>query len=269
MKFIANSFAVLIVLALALGGVVYNAVSAHAKQGEPLTLPKPNLKSEARTITNDIDKIVLDAPVDVSITQGDKASLELKTDARLLSKIVTEQNGRTLRISTKGLLLTMNQPIKISMVLPKLVEIVQQGSGDMIVSGFNQPNITLQSSGSGDVKVTGQYLQVVAAVNGSGEMDINSGTSDKVSITASGSGDVSAIAKAAAVTVVHTGSGDLDAQRLIAQKAQVECHGSGNVKVYASQSVHLNQTGSGDVEIYGNPNTREVSRSGSGEVTYD
>jgi DUF4097 and DUF4098 domain-containing protein YvlB len=127
----------------------------------------------------------------------------------------------------------------------------------------------LQSSGSGDVKVTGQYLQVVAAVNGSGEMDINSGTSDKVSITASGSGDVSAIAKAAAVTVVHTGSGDLDAQRLIAQKAQVECHGSGNVKVYASQSVHLNQTGSGDVEIYGNPNTREVSRSGSGEVTYD
>ena len=46
MKFIANSFAVLIVLALALGGVVYNAVSAHAKQGEPLILPKPNSKSK-------------------------------------------------------------------------------------------------------------------------------------------------------------------------------------------------------------------------------
>ena len=45
-------------------------------------------------------------------------------------------------------------------------------------------------------------------------------------------------------------------------------HGSGGVRVYATDSVDITLTGSGDVDVWGNPTDRTESDTGSGNVVY-
>jgi hypothetical protein len=39
--------------------------------------------------------------------------------------------------------------------------------------------------------------------------------------------------------------------------------------VQARDTIRITQSGSGDVEVYGNPAERSTSRTGSGSVTYE
>jgi hypothetical protein len=49
----------------------------------------------------------------------------------------------------------------------------------------------------------------------------------------------------------------------------VNLKGSGTSHVFAKQSAELTLRGSGDIRVLGNPDQRNVSRTGSGEVTWE
>jgi hypothetical protein len=65
-----------------------------------------------------------------------------------------------------------------------------------------------------------------------------------------------------------SGSGEVYARRLDAQRAVVRVSGSGEVEVTAKESVKINISGSGDVSVWGDPEDRDRSVSGSGEIHY-
>lgn len=258
---------ILSVLALALGGAAYGVMSATVKQSGTINLAQQNLASGSRAVTNEIEQVDMDGPFDLMIVRADQASLTLQGEERLLPKVVVLQDGKVLRVSTKGMLVTNNQTVKVVLRLPQLTVLNQFGSGDSEVRGFSGPDMIFNLNGSGDLTYSGQYQHLVSQTKGSGNIELEVGNIDSLVLNTGGSGDIVAIGKVRKLDAVSTGSGNIDTERLISQQSSVVTHGSGNVKVYASKNATIANTGSGDVEIYGNPGTKDVANTGSGEVT--
>jgi hypothetical protein len=84
-----------------------------------------------------------------------------------------------------------------------------------------------------------------------------------------GSGQIKSSGSCKVLSADLTGSGDLDAQHLASDQVTVNLKGSGTTNVFARRSAELTLHGSGDIRVFGNPDTRNVSRTGSGEVTWD
>jgi len=267
MKFIAKSMLILAVLALVIGGVAYNLMSVNVKQSGTINLAQQNLAKESRTLTNDVEQVEMNGPFDLAIIRADRASLDIQGEERLLPKVVVQQDGKILHISTKGMLVTMNQMVKITLTIPKLTGLTQYGSGDSEVTGFSGTSINFNVNGSGDLSFSGQYQHVGVQIKGSGNTELDVANAEQIEINSAGSGDVTAIGKVNKLSAVSTGSGNIDAQRLISQQAEAISHGSGNIKAYANKAVNITLTGSGDIEIYGNPASKSVTKTGSGEVS--
>lgn len=267
MKFIAKSMLVLVLLALALGAIAYNLMSANVKQSGTINLANQNLSKQSRTVTNDVERVEMNGPFDLAIVRGDQSGLVLVGEERLLSKVVVQQDGPVLRINTKGMLVTMNQTVKLTLTIPKLTSVAQSGSGDSEIQGFSGPDINFELNGSGDLSFTGQYLHLAAQTKGSGNIRLEVGNIDHIELISTGSGEITAIGKAKKLTAISTGAGNIDTQRLISVQAEAVSNGSGNIKIYASKNVNVTSTGSGDIEIYGNPMIKSVTNTGSGEVS--
>jgi subtilisin family serine protease len=84
-----------------------------------------------------------------------------------------------------------------------------------------------------------------------------------------GSGQITASGSCKVLEAELTGSGDLNARHLAADAVTVNLRGSGTSHVFAKQSAELTLRGSGDIRVLGNPNQRNVNRTGSGEVSWD
>ncbi len=267
MKFIAKSMLILLIIALCLGATAYGVLSSNVKQSGTITLAHQDVGSETRTISNDVELVEMNGPFDLEVVQGEKAGLVVEGEERLIPKVVVQQEGKLVRIGTTGMLVTMNQTVKVTLTLPKLTSIVQSGSGDCEVRGFNGPEIAFMVNGSGDLSFVGKYQHVVAQTKGSGNIELDVGTVDRADLSVAGSGDIEAKGKLNKLNVLLTGSGSIDAERLIAQQTEVVSKGAGSIKTYASKSARVIASSSGDVEIYGNPEQKTITRTGSGDVT--
>ena len=267
MKFIAKSMLILAIIALVIGGVAYNLMSANVKHSGTINLAQQNLAKESRSVTDEIEQVDMNGPFDLVIIRANQASLSIQGEERLLPKVVVQQDGKNLHISTTGMLVTMNQMVKITLTIPKLTAVTQYGSGDTEVAGFSGADIKFNLNGSGDLSFSGQYQHVGVQINGSGNTDLEVASADQIEINSGGSGDVTAVGKVNNFSAVSTGSGSIDAQRLISQQSEVISHGSGSIKIYASKVAKGALTGSGDIEIYGNPATQDVANTGSGAVS--
>jgi len=224
--------------------------------------------SETRGIGADVTEIDLSGPIDMTLRQGAVASLTVKGEQRLLGNIDTTQEGKMLHIGTKGMLLHHRQPLQVVLVLPSINKLNIRGSGDSTINGFSGERVDVQLYGSGNVKFNGRYKDVWAAVHGSGDMEMNGGSSDKVEVALVGSGQMTVVGSCKEFKADQTGSGDLDAEHLAADLANVNLHGSGTSVVRARKSADVTLRGSGDVSVLGNPNERNVNRTGSGDVTF-
>lgn len=258
----------LALLAAALIGVGVTVLRAYG-EGGPASLAGRETRSESRTVGAGIHKVELSGPINLTLRQGPKPSLQVHGEQRLLSNIETTQVGDTLRIGIKGVLLYHRIPLQAELVLPALEALDVRGGGDSTVNGFSGDQFTVQLNGPGSVVFNGRIRQLVGAVRGSGELDINGGNSDSVVLEMVGSGQITASGSSKTLTAALTGSGDVYARHLSADSSTVTVAGSGDARVCARDSVDLTLRGSGDIRVYGNPRQRNVSRVGTGEVKWD
>lgn len=269
MKFIFNSVAVLTVVAIVLGAVGYNLMSGkHNKAGTVHVAPQP-VTTDTREVAQTVTRVEANGPFDLEIMRGDKASAVLSGDERLLPRIVFQQSGSLLRISTTGMLITHNQSVKVSLILPQIEELTQAGSGDCDVAGFGGAEFKLNMTGSGDVNLHSEARRIIVQARGSGAPKIDTTGSHEVIINIAGSGDAELMGKTDLFNAVVTGTASVDGERLIASTAEIANHGNSNVKVYASKLLTVVNTAHGDVDVYGNPPERHVTNSGMGDVTYN
>jgi subtilisin family serine protease len=258
----------LLVLAFVLIGVTYSMLKAYGSTS-PTSMAGRSLGGETRKIDAMATVVDLNGPIDLTLTQGPVASLKVRGEQRSLANIETIQDGRDLHIGTKGMLLNPRHKLQVELVLPSLEELVVRSSGDSKVSGFNGEKLELQLHGSGNVNFNGRYREMTASVHGSGTLNLNSGSSETVELEMMGSGQITASGSCKELTADLTGSGDLNARNLSSDKVTVNLKGSGTSHVFAKQSADLTLRGSGDIRVLGNPDQRNVNRTGSGEVSWE
>ena len=258
----------LLVLAFVLIGVTYSMLKAYGSTS-PTSVAGRALGGETRKIDAMATVVDLNGPIDLTLTQGPVASLKVRGEQRSLGNIETIQDGRDLHIGTKGMLLNPRHRLQVELVLPSLEELVVRSSGDTKVTGFNGEKLELQLHGSGNVSFTGRYRELSASAHGSGNLNLNAGSSETVELELVGSGQIGASGSCKDLTADLTGSGDLDARHLASDKVTVNLKGSGNTHVFAKQSADLTLRGSGDIRVLGNPDQRNVSRTGTGDVSWE
>ncbi len=254
-------------LAVLLTAVSYSMLRAQGA-ANPTSVAGRTARTEMREVAATTSAVELVGPIDLRLKQGDIPSLKVRGEQRLLGNIATEQSGNTLRIGSKGLLLHPRRPIEVELVLPSLSELVINGSGDSTVNGFSGERLSVQLQGSGNLTFNGRYKQVEAGVHGSGDLNLNTGHGERVALEMVGSGAITSSGSCKELTADLTGSGELDAQHLASDKVTVTLQGSGTTNVFARQSADLTVKGTGDIRVYGNPSDRNVSRSGSGGVSW-
>lgn len=258
----------MLLLSFVLIAISYNMLRAHGATN-PSSAQGRAAASEARQIGNGITSVELSGPIDLTLRQGDKPSLKVRGEQRLLANVETEQEGDTLHIGTKGMLFHHRRPLQVELVLPSLSGLEIHGSGDSTVNGFSGDKLTVQVHGPGNVNFNGRYKKVEAGVYGSGDLTLNTGASDLVNLEMVGSGQIRSSGSCKNLSAELTGSGDLDAQHLASDKVAVMLKGSGTTNVFARKSVELTLNGSGDIRVFGNPDQRNVNRTGSGEVSWE
>lgn len=268
MRTLRNIFIFLVLLGVLLVGLCTALMHANGSN-EADDVTGRNMTSQARTITAEVVAIEMDGPVDVTVHQGAAASIEVAAEQRMLPKITTRQDGTTLHIDTHGLMIGKVRPMHVDVTLPALKKILQHGSGDVKVSGFTGERIDVDMHGSGDMHLTGQYKQIVAALHGSGDLQLSGGTCDQIGLEVFGSGNVLANGQTKTLQIAISGSGDIDTSKLPADLLAIDINGSGNASVFARQAAKVNVRGSGDVTVHGAPGQREVSEAGSGSVTFE
>jgi hypothetical protein len=120
---------------------------------------------------------------------------------------------------------------------------------------------------SGPLKVTLTAPNVRHfAINGSGQLAITGYDQDDLSLDVSGSGDVSAKGKARALKLDISGSGDVDAGGLAAGSADADISGSGKASIAPTGAANLHISGDGEIDLLTHPANVTSDVSGSGRI---
>jgi hypothetical protein len=263
----------LLVLALLLIGASYSMLRAQGV-GAGSTSPGSRLvATEKRTLGASVQEVDVSGPINLTLRQGPSASLEVRGEQRLLANVDTAVDGDTgspgrLHIGPRGILLRHRQPIEVTLVLPTLEHLNISGSGQHTVSGFSGERIEVNVDGNASLRFNGRYREIDAGLHGSGDMELTGGSAEKVMADLKGSGHMILVGGARELHAEVAGSGELDARHLRAEAAVLSHHGSGSSALYASKRVEVEMTGSGNISVYGNPDKREVSRTGSGSISF-
>jgi hypothetical protein len=258
----------LLMLSFVLTGVAYLVLRNHAVLGAGN--PEGRLlASETRQVSKAVTTVDLGGSIDLTVRYGPEPSLTVRGEQRLLGNIETSQDGNRLHIAPRGLVLSHRHPLQAVLVLPSLASVTINGNGDTTVDGFSGDAVQLQVNGSGTFKFNGRYRRVSAGLNGSGDMDLDVGNSDRVDAHLMGSGDMTLAGACAELMAEVTGSGSLNAQHLRAETVNLRQFGTADSTINARKSVAATVSGNGDVTVHGNPEQRNVTRSGNGEVVFN
>lgn len=186
------------------------------------------------------ESLRLDLPLDVTYIQGDESRVVIEGPKDYAERITLE-GGRfglagdvdldtsDVRIDLNGVrILDAGDGIRITVTAPKVSNFTVNGSGDLKIRDYDQPDLTVKVQGSGDVTGAGRSGAIRLDIVGSGSIDLadveardaqvtTSGSGDAtiaargvVKIAVAGSGGVSLRAKPASLTSEISGSGDID-----------------------------------------------------------
>jgi hypothetical protein len=257
----------LLILAFLLIGVSYSMLRAHGTNG-PSNPGGRLVTTERRPLDKAVVKVDLSGPVNLTLRQGATPALEVRGEQRLMANIDTSVDGDMLHIGPRGILLRHRVPIEVTVTLPSLESLAVNGSGEHTVSGFAGDHLDVALDGSGSMRFNGRYREIMAAVHGSGDLELTGGTCDTVDAAVAGTGRLTLVGSSRELHAALRGSGDLDARHLRADAVDLVLQGSGDSAVYARKRLHAELTGSGEVNVYGNPAERSVKREGTGAVNY-
>lgn len=227
-----------------------------------------SVASENRAIEAKITQVVVSGPINLDLKQAGTAAMLIKGEASMLPRVTSRIEGNTLYLGTRGIIITIRQPLVVELSLPALEKLQLQGSGDGVVRGFRGNRLELHTRGSGNLTADVDYQSIVTNSGGSGNVKLNIANADKLELSLSGSGDALLSGQSKSLQAKLSGSGDLDAAALKAGQVNLGSYGSGDIKVFAAQEIGLQLNGSGDAIIYGAPAKKNIERHGSGDILW-
>ncbi len=185
---------------------------------------------------------------DVILIQGDKEKLEIETDENLIDVIsVVNKNNKLIIDYKKGKSVRKSTKFNIYVTLKEVTSIEMNGVGDLKNEGvLNLKTLTLTNSGVGDVN-----MNINASI-----LDVNN----------SGVGDINLLGSASHLVIANSGVGDVQAEEFKAKDVKLNNSGVGDAIVFASENIDITAGGVGDVEFYGSPQQKHISKGGVGKV---
>ena len=206
-----------------------------------------NVVTEERSISG-VERVAVMNQGDLTIVIGAEESLVIEAEDNLLPYIETKVRGSTLEIGTQnGVNLRNTDPIRYTLTVPSLKEVVISSSGDITVPALTADSFDISVSSSGDVNI-----ESLAA----DKLEVHLSSSGKVGI---GGGQV------ARMNATLSSSGDLNMENVVVQDARVSISSSGSAYVQVTGALDGNISSSGNIYVTGSPQI-DVSTSSSGKV---
>ena len=256
----------LLILACVLVALSYSMLRAN---GTTATSQSRQVAREVRAVPDGVDAVALEGPIDLTLRYGATPGLHVSGEQRLLGNVEVTREGPLLHIGIRGMVLRHRQPLEVELVLPALSAVTLSGSGDSTVNGFSGERIAVKLNGSGSLRFNGRFRQVEVGLSGNGDVDLNAGAAvERMEARLMGSGSMTVVGNARELDAQSSGSGRFDAEHLRAETVALAQTGSGDSVVQARGKSAIAISGSGDVEVHGNPAERTTSRTGTGSVSY-
>jgi hypothetical protein len=220
---------------------VFLAVPAVAC-GEP---GDGNVTTERRDLGGTFDAISLRGSVDARVKVGPAVSVAVTIDQNLQPYVKTRLEGGTLVVEQEREL-RPSKDAYVEVTLPRLRAFATAGPGDGRIEGSKGGDLSLATSGSGDIWWSGEAAAL--------------------SVATQGSGDVKLEGRAGSLAAATSGSGDVEAEGLTVRDADARTSGSGNVSITMDGgTLRASASGSGGVTHHGAARV-ESKASVSGEV---
>lgn len=182
--------------------------------------------SESRDV-KDFTRIEFVGIGKLRIEQSDTESLSIRTDDNLMEHIATTVENGTLKLHTKNdVNLNPSSEITYTLLVKKLERVGVSGGAEMDATGIHTESMTLAVSGAGDMKITGDTVDLKIAISGAGKLSAEGFPSKSATVSISGAGH--------AVVAVS-------------ERLDVDVSGAGHVEYVGDPKVTQNITGVGSV----------------------
>lgn len=225
---------------------------------------------ETRNVDAKVTRIKLGGVVSLTVHQGATPSLVISGDKEGVARVITEQRGDTLEISTEkrnGVRIGWhNEKMKADLTVPNLQEFVAQGVGSTTISGFSGDKISITQGGAGSLTMNARYRTVDANLGGVGSFTLDANSAERIDLRLGGAGHMTVTGQVKNLYARLSGVGSLNAEDLRADAVDLSMSGIGSANVFAKTSARLDLSGMGSATVYGNPTNRSASTSGMGKV---
>ena len=200
------------------------------------------------------DEILVEGNFEVTLVPGKEGEIHLDGPSDLIEETVVKNTKNGVKVYYKHWIKMKKSPrnsrvVRVRIPVEYISAVSLSGSGS-IKNDFILESNTLKSRLSG---------------SGSIALRLASGFSTS---ELSGSGTIALQGNAEAVKIRLSGSGIIDCKALASPRAEAQLSGSGTIKLQATESVVSNVSGSGHVNVYGNPSRIETNHAGSGKTSF-
>lgn len=178
------------------------------------------------------DRLQVEIPGDVVYIQGPTASVVVTGRKSLVDKVrlvdgrlTWDDAGRRNDHVVFGW--NIHDRLNVVITAPSVKSFDLESSADLSIRDYDQPTLTLDVSGSGDVDASGKTDVATLDISGSSEADLSALTVTDANVSISGSGDVR-VGPTGSAKIDISGSGDVDLTRRPA-KLEQDVSGSGDI----------------------------------------
>lgn len=255
-------------------------VSMHTVFDSKAVVGDGRVSSERRTVAG-LTELDMSGPLNVEVRVGEAPSLQIEADSNLLPLVRTEEAGGALRVWVQGSVRT-NNALRVIYTVPRLSQVRASGSGRLGITGLQGGALNLSRSGSGESQLSGRVASLTVdsrgsgsviasalesgdshlSLSGSGRVQLGQVRADTVNLTVRGSGEATLSGRATNLTARVTGSGGANLMDLASERADLETTGSGEINARVKETLVAQVTGSGRINVHGNPSQRSISGKG-------
>lgn len=205
-----------------------------------------NVSIQERNLKSEFHSIEASNGIDVYLTHGNTASIEVEADENLHQVITTDVSKGVLKISTNK---SIRKSTKRSVYVTYTeLQSISAKSGSEVKSKdlLKSQNLDLHASSGAEIKLNILSESVTSSASSGGEIDLE-GKSINIEAEASSGGEI-------------------DAKNLSVLHAQAKASSGGEVKVNAQESLKAGASSGGEVQYYGNPKNTDIRAKVSGSV---
>ncbi|UJW86596.1 head GIN domain-containing protein [Devosia sp. SL43] len=210
------------------------------------------------------DRIDIATGLDAVVTIGDSFSVRAESRSQdALDKLEVAVNGGVLSAKLDqnffdfiingglvGLLLSDGQAVQFTITLPALAGVDAGSGADVDLLGFKGDTLELNASSGADISVTNAELANLAA-------------------SASSGADIELSGQVETLEVEASSGSNIDAADLVAKSASADASSGADISVHATQDIKAAASSGGDIEVLGNPTSRDIDASSGGDVSFD